>query len=247
MEFDWSTFILEIINFLILIWILKYFLYKPVLKIIEQRKAGIQKELDNAQTMRNESLLLQQQYENRLQEWRQEKQQLRHKMHEEIAAERERLVQELHRSLEQEQKKSEVISQRQLKESLKISKKRALDYGARFTAALLSRIASAELESRLFDILLEDLAALPPEQLETLRTTVLEQEQAISITSGYELTQDNRKKLENTLYYLFETGLNYDYQTDPQLVAGLRIVIGPWILHANLQDELQFFSESVHD
>ena len=116
MEFDWSTFILEIINFLILIWILKHFLYKPVLKIIAQRKAGIQKELDNAQTMRNESLLLQQQYENRLQEWQQEKQQLRHKMHEEITAERERLMQELNRSLEQEQKNQKL--------SVSVSRKR---------------------------------------------------------------------------------------------------------------------------
>lgn len=41
MDFDWTTFILEIINFLILIWILKHFLYRPVLKVISERRSGI--------------------------------------------------------------------------------------------------------------------------------------------------------------------------------------------------------------
>ena len=43
MELSWSTFILEAINFLVLVWILKRFLYKPVLDVIERRKAGIEK------------------------------------------------------------------------------------------------------------------------------------------------------------------------------------------------------------
>ena len=247
MEFKLTTFILEIINFLILIWILKYFFYKPVLKIIEERKTSIQKDLDDAQNMHEESLSLQQQYENRLQQWQQEKQQLRNKLHEEIASEREQLLQELNLSLEQEKQKAEVIKQRQLKETSKIAQQQALNHGARFTANLLSRVASLELESRLFDLLIEDLAALSESRLEVLRTTALEHKQTITITSGYELTPGNRTKLEQTLYRLIEIQLHYDYQTDPQLLAGLRIVFGPWVLHANLQDELQFFTESVHD
>ena len=37
MQLNWSTFVLEIINFLILVWVLKRFLYKPVLAAIAQR------------------------------------------------------------------------------------------------------------------------------------------------------------------------------------------------------------------
>ena len=39
MELSWPTFFLEIVNFLVLVWILKRFLYKPILQAIEQRKA----------------------------------------------------------------------------------------------------------------------------------------------------------------------------------------------------------------
>ncbi len=251
MEFHWSTFILEIINFLILVWILKYFLYKPVLKIIEQRKAGIQNDLDEAQSLRDESQLLEQQYESRQQEWQQEKQLSRKKLHEEIALERERLIKDLNCSLEQERQKSQVLEERQLNDTVKIAQQQVLNNGARFTAMLLSRLADSELgtvlESRLFTLLLENLASLPEERLEMLRTAVVEKDQTVKIISSNELNPEDRKKLEDALYRVIATRLTYEYQQDPKLLAGLRIVLGSWILHANLQDELQFFSESLHE
>ena len=48
MELDWTTFALEIINFLALIWILKRFLYRPVLATLGQRRAGIEATLNEA-------------------------------------------------------------------------------------------------------------------------------------------------------------------------------------------------------
>lgn len=247
MEFSWATFFLEVINFLILVWILKYFLYQPVMNIIEQRKASIQKDLDDAREMHQQSQLLQQQYENRLQDWEEEKQRSRSKMLEDISLERERLMQQLQESLKQEHQKAEILQQRQLLETKKISQQQALDSGARFTAQLLSRLASEELESRLLELLLQDLNTLSEEQKETLRTTALEQEPVIMIISAYDLSQARRQKLERMLYQLTSVRLDFSYQIDPQLLAGVRVVLGPWILHANLQDELQFFSESVYD
>ena len=37
MQIDWTTLVLEIINFLVLVWILKRFLYKPVMEAIAAR------------------------------------------------------------------------------------------------------------------------------------------------------------------------------------------------------------------
>jgi len=48
LELSWSTFLLEIINFLVLVWILKHFLYKPVLDVIARRRSGIEKTLADA-------------------------------------------------------------------------------------------------------------------------------------------------------------------------------------------------------
>lgn len=41
MHFDWSTFALQTINFAILVWLLNRFLYRPVLRVMNARRAEI--------------------------------------------------------------------------------------------------------------------------------------------------------------------------------------------------------------
>ena len=77
MELSWATFFLEIINFLVLVWILKRFLYKPVLEAIGHRKAVIDKTLADADAKEAGAQALVEQYQNRLAEWENEKEKLR--------------------------------------------------------------------------------------------------------------------------------------------------------------------------
>ena len=37
MLFDWFTIAAQLVNFLVLVWLLKRFLYKPILKAIDER------------------------------------------------------------------------------------------------------------------------------------------------------------------------------------------------------------------
>ena len=66
MELDWTTFLLEVINFLILVWLLKRFLYQPVLEVIGKRRQKIQAELLQAATTQDQASQLKEQYEKRI-------------------------------------------------------------------------------------------------------------------------------------------------------------------------------------
>lgn len=50
MHLDWWTVALQTVNFAILVWLLHRFLYKPVLAMIDKRKAEIQRQYDDAKT-----------------------------------------------------------------------------------------------------------------------------------------------------------------------------------------------------
>ena len=117
MELNWSTFILEIINFLVLVWILKRFLYKPVLEIIARRQASIDKTLADAKQLHDDAESLQQQYEGRLADWDQERKQAREKLAEELHADRARKLEELKAALEQERERAAVAEQRRLSDA----------------------------------------------------------------------------------------------------------------------------------
>ena len=37
-----------------------------------------------------------------------------------------------------------------------------------------------------------------------------------------------------------------EFEPDPELIAGLRISVGPWVLRCNVRDELNFFAQAHH-
>jgi len=51
MHFDWSTFALQTANFAILVWLLHRFLYRPVLRLLDARRA----EIDTSRLLLNEA------------------------------------------------------------------------------------------------------------------------------------------------------------------------------------------------
>jgi F-type H+-transporting ATPase subunit b len=244
-QLDWSTLLLEVINFLVLVWILKRFLYKPVLGVIARRKASIDKTLSDAQAKETEAKTLEQQYQNRLSDWEQEKDGLRNALAEELNAQRERLTAEMGSALEKEREKQDVLAQRHLTELQNRAEENGVQKGVRFTAKLLEGLACLELEAKLVSLALHDLPQVPQEQLDALRSACRESQRTVKVTSAYPLTPEQQAAISEALKNATQQDVATTFQEDASLLAGLRISVGPWTLRANLQDELAYFAEMV--
>jgi F-type H+-transporting ATPase subunit b len=72
--FQTGKFLWAIANFLILLFILKKLLYKPLLQMLDERKQSIEDAINNAETAKTEAEKLRKDYETRLAEARQEAQ-----------------------------------------------------------------------------------------------------------------------------------------------------------------------------
>ena len=247
MELNWSTFLLESINFLILVWILKHFFYKPVLDVIARRRRSIEKMLSDANTQHEDAEALRIQYENRLTVWEKERQAAYTALDKEIEKERARRMASLQTTLGEEREKAEIIEQHRLEARRLHAEETALALGAQFSTRLLSVAAGPELEHRLLQLLLQELAALPPERLRTLRAAAGKTTDRVLVASAYPLDEDTRLSLERTLGPVLAVTRPFHYEQDKNLLAGMRIILGDWVLGANLQDELQSFAEFAHE
>ncbi len=247
MEFNLSTFILEIINFLILIWILQRLFYKPLLEVIAKRKQFIDQSLADAKNMQQQAEEQRTLYENRQKLWEQEKQAALAALHQQIDIERRAQMAQLETDLEQERQKINVTLQRQQKELQQQAEKQALVNGARFAGMLLKQSASPELEAQLFTLLLDNLKTLPDACTLCLQMLGTKKSVPIKITSAYPLTDEQRLQLEQKMGSLINSQINFQYHQDAELIAGLRMDIGAWVLSANLQHELIGFAEIANE
>lgn len=247
MEFDLSTFFLEIINFLILVWILQKLFYRPVRRLIEQRQQLINHSLAQAEQMRQEALELKKNYENRQQHWEQEKQSAIAVLHKQLEKERQQKLLKLREELKQERHKTQTSMKRQQQEIHRHQQKLALLNGAHFASLILKQTAGPQLEDRLFDLLIDQLQQLPEACSNSLRTLDKNETLNIHVNSVYPLSHEQMRRLEQRFNSLIDNPLHFDYGQNPELIAGFRLDIGAWILQANIQHELSGFAEIADD
>jgi F-type H+-transporting ATPase subunit b len=69
MEIDWWTLALQTVNFLVVVWLLSRFLYRPVRRMIEAREAADRAAAEDAQKKTEEAENLRADYERRLTEF----------------------------------------------------------------------------------------------------------------------------------------------------------------------------------
>lgn len=242
MEVSWTTFILEIINFLVLVWILKHFLYQPVLDVIARRRADIDKSLSDAEALKTEASAMREQYEGRLGDWERERQSARESLRAEIETQRRERLQKLDAELASAQQRAEVSDQRRLADIERKLETSALQQGAQFASRLLREGCGPETQQRLIQIVIEELSSLSPDAADAIRHQYGETTPSASVYSAFPIDDGQRSQLEQALNPILPPRVSLHYSTDETLLAGLRIIVGAWQLGSNIQDELRGFA-----
>jgi F-type H+-transporting ATPase subunit b len=184
-------------------------------------------------------------HEVRRQQWERERTVARTELEQEMAAERARHIQEVEQEVARRREQAVILENRRRQETAHRAQEEALELAARFGAKLLSRIADRDLEARLVEMVLEDLASLPDERRQALTEAVREGKTVVRIRSAYPLGDSQRTALESALSRAAEANVGCEVEEDADLIAGLRIEAGPLVMRANLRDELRFFSEAA--
>jgi F-type H+-transporting ATPase subunit b len=245
MELDWVTFALEILNFLVLVWILQHFLYKPVLSTIARRKAAIDKDLAAAADRRKEADALERTFQERIARWEKEKAGLRSEVLAKVEEERKRRLAELQAELERENEKRRAIERRQAEEQLSKTEQETAARAGRMASALLQRLASPALEECLVVVLSEDLGQLEDQQRRGLADACRRVDGKIEVASAFALAEATRSTIVEALEKATGHTIAAAFHEDAALVAGPRVSVGPLVLHANIGEELAFFAGQV--
>jgi F-type H+-transporting ATPase subunit b len=240
MAFSWSTFILELINFLVLVWILKRFLYQPVLDVVEKRRADVAATLQSAHQKAQQAEELRQQFEARLTDWQNERQAKRDELTREIAQEWQQRLAQLDEELQQQRDKALSLAAEQASTERRDQQAEVIRHGGAFVSRLLDGLVDQSLHERLVRYFIQTLEASETQIPWQSHDGATE----ISITTAYPLTAATRNDLETILSRLVgDPAPNFNYATDEELIAGLSIELDGWALDANLRDELRAFAE----
>lgn len=230
MQIDWLTVAAQIVNFLILVWLLKRLLYRPVLSAMARREKGIAERIDEAARRGEEAA-------NRAREYREKAEALERareatiaEARSEAAQERRRLLDAARREVDEQRQKWRADLQREAESFRQALKRELATAVVRVSRRALADLADATLERQAVATFLRRLEHLP----EAEREPFVRASQPLRLASSFELDDTVRERLRTVL----GVSTDIEYVRDPELVCGVVLTGAGHKLEWNVADYL---------
>lgn len=236
MLIDWFTTIAQIGNFLLLVFLLKHFLYGPIIKAMDKREEKIAGRLSDAESSRKEAEEKKRQYEEESAQLQQQKKQLLDEAKKEAERERQQRRQEMERHFAEmeEHWRSDLAKQQQtfIDELADRTAEQVLLTASR----ALQDLAGQDLQDRMIEIFINRLKNLDEKKVQRLRRSLAKENPSVTVTAVFELKSTAKKQLTQTLHKVFDSSVAVEYALDEELLAGVKLDSGNDVVAWNLEE-----------
>lgn len=243
MQIDWLTVIAQIVNFLILIWLLKRFLYQPVIHAMDRREQRIAERLHSAELREQTAADTTQDYQHRIEALEQDRETLMGKAKEAAEAERLELL---------DQARSEVAEKRSHWQNQLAEEQQDFLHGLRHQAAesiqtiarrALVDLADAELEGQIIQSFIQRLKSLDKESRQAIAAAA----EPIRVMTSFELDSAIRGRLTRAVHEHISEDMEVVYSESPDLLCGIELTVAGRRLSWALADYLEALEQRMQE
>ena len=247
MLIDWFTVGAQVVNFLILVGLLKRFLYKPILNTIDSREKRIAAELADAYSKKTEAQKELDEFQHKNEEFDKQRAGLLSQATDEAKAERQRLLDEARETADalsakrQEALKidacnlSKAISHRTQQEVFAIARK------------ALSDLATTSLEERLAEVFTRRLREMDDKAKVDLAEVLKTASAPAFVRSAFELPAEQRAAIQNALNETFSAEIHVRFETAPDLISGIEFTANGHKIAWSIADYLASLEKGVDE
>jgi F-type H+-transporting ATPase subunit b len=245
MLIDWFTVAAQAVNFLVLVWLLKRFLYQPVLDAINTREQRIALQLADSASKEAAASKERDDFSRKNTEFDAQRAALLAKASAEAKT-------ELQRLLEQAHKEADALHAR-LEEALRTDRARLGDEISRGTRdevfaiarKALTDLATLSLDDVMARAFIQRLAGLNPADKTLLAAAVESAGRTAIVRSAFELPAAQRTGIEQALAGICRAAPRISYETEPGLISGVELSAGGRKFAWSIADYLGALEKSV--
>lgn len=224
MNINWTTVFFQMINFLIVVWILKKYLFKPVLSSMDKREQTIQDRLKDAEKSKKETEIARKELEEKIASLEKSKDAVMAKAIDEANAEHSDLLKKSHQEIQKKKKEFEeqMISER---ESLRLSIKDITSSVVVDTvSSALSDLANKDIQNVILENFIDKLSKKDLKNLTELQS-FYKKSKKLNVNTSFEIDDKSKNAISDELSKLIgEKSLNINFKIDDSLLCGIEII-----------------------
>ncbi len=232
MSIDWITVTAQVFNFLILVWLLKRFLYHPVINAMDRREQRIRAQLTDAESREQAALAAAADYRDKAEALEQQKQQILEQARQEAENARARMLSEAR----EETARIRANWMRELSEEkaafLTGLRKQSVEAVTAIARKSLEDLADTTLEARMVQVFADKLASLSAEEKAALITA----REPATLSSAWPLDDSHRDFLTRAVQEQLGQETSLTFSTNPELICGIEFLREGHRISWNLSD-----------
>jgi F-type H+-transporting ATPase subunit b len=247
MLIDWFTVGAQLINFVILVWLLKHFLYKPIIKAIDAREARIAAELADADAKKAEAKRDRDDFLAKDKAFDDQRDALLAKAVVDAKAERDRLIDEARKEAEALRLRQQGALQsdaRRLDGELARLATREVFGIARKT---LSDLATVSLEERMGEVFTRRLGEMDGKAKEVLATALRTSREPALVLCTFDLPATQKAAIQNALNETFSAEVRLRFDTAPDAICGIELTANGQKLAWSIAEYVGILEKNVGD
>jgi F-type H+-transporting ATPase subunit b len=245
--FDWFTTIAQIFNFLLLLFLLRRFLYRPILKAMDEREQLITLELRRAREDQERAKQAEHEYQNLTRELHSRREHMIQEAEESAQAARREMMHDARRDVEHAQQAWYRAIEQEKESLLADLSTRASSQVLAVARRALADLANTRLEEHILDVFQKRLDALEGSGRREFDQALRESGYKAAVRSAFDIPQERRKQLKTELADLFGQEVELEFSTTSDLLAGIELKAHGRKIAWNLASYLRDFEEELWD
>lgn len=240
---NWSTLLLQIVNFAIMVFILSRVFFKPVVRILDERAEQVTRALDEAEEREQKAQEAQAQYEQTLAEAQEQVLVMQQQAQEDLLQTKQQVLSEAREQVQRMRETAEQDLQEARQEAI-AEHRRELGYLAiELCGRLMRQAGGTAFQEASIQEFLDRLVHLQPEKY---RQALPDQEVAalqVQVVSAQGLDASSKTQIEALTAKLLEQEIEVRYRVDPSLIAGATMRFGSVVIDGSLSGQLQMLND----
>jgi F-type H+-transporting ATPase subunit b len=227
---DWFTVIAQIVNFLILVGLLRYFLFTPITRAMRERREKIGEDMDQARRREEEAVRMLEDYRRKSLELERMREEIIHAAQEEARKRGDEHLRKVHAQAAAEQERLRdalMLKKRDLAERLRTM---ALHDAAGMARSTLAGLSGADIEDGLVEVFIRQIGETGEARRSQLAQAMSRGGNSPAVKSSFPLKDDQRRRVTDAIRKGFSPRASVQYERAHGMVLGIEMDVDGYTL-----------------
>ena len=247
MLIDWFTVGAQALNFVILVWLMKRFLYQPILHAIDAREQRIATELADANAKKAEAQKERDEFQHKNEEFDRQRAAILSRATDEAKAERQRLLDAARQAADALSAKRQETLRNEAHDLKQAISRRTQQEVFAITRKTLTDLAATSLEERMSEVFTRRLREMDGQAKEGFAEALETASDPALVRSAFDLPAEQRAAIQNALNETFSAEIRVRFETAPELVSGIELTTNGRKVAWSIADYLAALGKGVDE